>query len=168
MTQFSTTAEMAIAAGTAEKTPYRFARRMSRISVSAVREILKVTEQPEVISFAGGLPAPELFPVREIAAAHATVFAEAGAAAMQYSTTEGWRPLREWVARRMQRAGIRSEADRVLITTGSQQGIDLVARVFLDAGDTVLVENPCYLAALQAFSAFEASFVTVESDDFGL
>jgi 2-aminoadipate transaminase len=168
MTQFSTTAEMAVAADVVDQSPYRFARRMSKIRVSAVREILKVTEQPEVISFAGGLPAPELFPVREIAAAHAAVFAEEGAAALQYSTTEGWRPLRQWIARRLGSAGILSEADRVLVTTGSQQGIELVAKVFLDAGDTVLVENPCYLAALQAFSAFEASFVTVESDDYGM
>src|SRR5262249_38904366 len=104
---------------------YRFAHRMSRITGSDVREILKVTEQPDMISFAGGLPAPEFFPVAELARAHAEVFAEEGAAAMQYSTTEGWRPLRQWIAGRMQVQGISANADRVLITSGSQQGIDL-------------------------------------------
>src|SRR6185436_13863743 len=100
----------------------RFACRMSNVSASAVREILKVTERPDIISFAGGMPAPELFPVSEIARAHAQVFAEEGAAALQYSTTEGWRPLREWVAARYRERGVVADADRVLITTGSQQG----------------------------------------------
>jgi 2-aminoadipate transaminase len=147
---------------------YRFARRMSRMVVSEIREILKVTEQPEIISFAGGLPAPELFPVAAIAQAHAEVFAEEGPQAMQYSTTEGVRPLREWIARRVGQRGIRATADNVIVTTGSQQAIDLVAKIFLDPGDSVLVENPCYLAALQSFSGFEARFVTVESDDDGM
>lgn len=146
----------------------RFARRMSNMSVSAVREILKVTERPEIISFAGGLPAPELFPVAEIARAHAQVFEEEGRAALQYSTTEGWLPLREWIAARMRRRGIAAEAERVLITTGSQQGIDLVGKVFLEPGDTVVVENPSYVAALQAFSAYEATPIPVESDDEGM
>jgi 2-aminoadipate transaminase len=147
---------------------YRFARRVSRIGVSAVREILKVTEQPEIISFAGGLPAPELFPVDIIAQAHAEVFQQNGAAAMQYSTTEGWMPLRKWVAERMRRRGALADANRVLITTGSQQGIDLIAKAFLNSGDKVIVENPTYLAALQTFNAYEAEFVTIESDDDGM
>lgn len=146
----------------------RFARRMSNMGVSAVREILKVTERPEIISFAGGLPAPELFPIAEIARAHARVFEEEGPAALQYSTTEGWLPLREWIAARMRQRGVAAEADRVLITTGSQQGIDLVGKVLLERGDTVVVENPCYVAALQAFSAYEASPIPVESDDEGM
>ena len=150
-----------------EKT-YRFANRMSRMPVSAIREILKVTEHPEIISFAGGLPAPELFPVGAIAQAHADVFASEGAAALQYSTTEGWRPLREWIAHRMQKRGIDASADRVLITTGSQQGIDLVGKVFIERGDAVVVENPCYLAALQSFSAYEASFISIDGDDEGM
>ena len=150
-----------------EKT-YRFASRMSRMPVSAIREILKVTERPEIISFAGGLPAPELFPVAAIAQAHAEVFAGAGPAALQYGTTEGWRPLREWIARRMQKRGIAASADRVLITTGSQQGIDLVGKVFVERGDAVVVENPCYLAALQAFSGYETSFISIDSDDEGM
>jgi len=150
-----------------EKT-YRFASRMSRMPVSAIREILKVTERPEIISFAGGLPAPELFPVTAIAEAYADVFASEGPAALQYSTTEGWRPLREWISGRMQKRGIDASADRVLITTGSQQGIDLVAKVFIERGDAVVVENPCYLAALQSFSGYEASFISTDSDDEGM
>jgi len=152
----------------AEAESYRFARRMSHMAVSAVREILKVTEQPEIISFAGGMPAPELFPVAAIAQAHAEVFREEGPAALQYSTTEGWRPLREWIASRMRTQGIQTDASRVLITSGSQQGIDMVGKIFLDPGDVVLVENPCYLAALQSFSGHEASCVGVDSDDQGM
>ena len=148
---------------------YNFAKRMSRIGVSVVREILKVTERPEIISFAGGLPAPELFPIEAIAEGHAKVFRESGATALQYSTTEGWMPLREWIADGLKnRRGIQTTAEQILITSGSQQGIDLVAKIFLEPGDKVLVENPCYLAALQAFSAYEADFVAVESDDFGM
>ncbi|HTG17612.1 MAG TPA: PLP-dependent aminotransferase family protein [Blastocatellia bacterium] len=153
---------------TAKSASVRFARRMSNVRVSAVREILKVTERPEIISFAGGLPAPELFPVREIARAHAQVFDEDGPAALQYSTTEGWRPLREWIAARMRKRGIAADADRVLITTGSQQGIDLAGKVFLEPGDRIVVENPCYVAALQAFSAYEATPIPVDSDDDGM
>ena len=147
---------------------YRFASRMSRMKSSAVREILKVTERPDIISFAGGLPAPELFPVEVIARAHAEVFATEGAAALQYSTTEGWRPLREWIANRMNARGIETDPDRVLITSGSQQAIDLVGKVFLEPGDRVLVENPSYLAALQCFSGYEASLIGVDSDAAGL
>src|SRR6201995_1970046 len=120
---------------------YRFAHRMSRMVVSEVREILKVTEQPEIISFAGGLPAPELFPVAEIAEAHSQVFAEEGPQAMQYSTTEGVRPLREWITRRVAERGIQTSPERGLITTGSQQAIDIVAKVIIDPGDEGMGEN---------------------------
>ena len=147
---------------------YRFARRMRQMNVSAVREILKVSERPDVISFAGGMPAPELFPVSDVARAHAEVFANEGPESLQYSTTEGWRPLREWISNRMVQKGIASHADRVLITSGSQQGIDFAARIFLEPGDTVIVENPCYLAALQTFSSYEVSFIAVDSDDEGM
>ena len=154
---------------TKERVEYRFARRLAGMGASAIREILKVTEQPEVISFAGGLPAPELFPVEELARAHAEVFAEEGAQACQYSTTEGWWPLREWIAGRMRERGVREAAPkRVLITSGSQQGIDLVGKIFLEPGDTVVVENPCYLAALQVFRGYEARLVAVGSDDEGM
>src|SRR4029079_17175665 len=96
---------------------FRFARRMSRMPVSAIRELLKVTEHPEIISFAGGLPAPELFPVDAIAQAHAQVFAEEASGALQYSTTEGCRSLREWIASRMQTQGVATSTDNVMITT---------------------------------------------------
>ncbi|HYO55818.1 PLP-dependent aminotransferase family protein [Archangium sp.] len=144
------------------------ARRMSRMKASAVREILKVAERPDVLSFAGGLPAPELFPVEAIAQAHAEVFAEEGRAALQYSTTEGYGPLREWISSHLGERGLRVAVDQVLITNGSQQGIDLVAKVMLDPGDVVVVENPSYLAALQTFSGYEASYAVVGSDDDGM
>jgi 2-aminoadipate transaminase len=147
---------------------YNLALRMSRMGVSAVREILKVTERPEIVSFAGGLPAPETFPVEALARALAEVLANDSAAALQYSTTEGYRPLREWIAARMRCRGIDAAADRVLITSGSQQGIDLVSRIFLDVGNAVVVENPCYLAALQTFSGFQARLIAVGSDDQGM
>lgn len=146
----------------------RLARRMARVPPSAVREILKVVEQPDVLSFAGGLPAPELFPVEAFAEAHAEVLAKDGRAALQYSTTEGFAPLREWVVARLARRGIRASVDQVLITHGSQQGIDLVARVLIDAGDVVAVESPSYLAAIQAFAGCEAVFASVASDEDGM
>jgi 2-aminoadipate transaminase len=147
----------------------RYARRMSRIQPSAIREILKVTERPDVLSFAGGLPAPEAFPVEELARAHAEVLSgEGAAAALQYATTEGFLPLRAWIADRMAERGMSVSAEQVLITSGSQQGIDLTAKILLDAGDMVVVENPSYLAALQAFQAYEARFAVVGSDDQGM
>jgi 2-aminoadipate transaminase len=146
----------------------RLARRMSQMSPSAVREILKVAERPDVLSFAGGLPAPELFPVEAIAQAHADVLAESGREALQYSTTEGYRPLREWIARRLGTHGVRSSPDQLLVTSGSQQGIDLVARALLEPNDTVVVENPTYLAALQAFASHGARPVSVPSDEHGM
>lgn len=146
----------------------RLARRMDSLRPSAVREILKVAERPDVLSFAGGLPAPELFPIAAIAEAHTAVLARDGRAALQYGTTEGFGPLREWVAARLRQRGMRVGADQVLITNGSQQGIDLVARVLLNAGDEVAVEDPSYLAALQSFTGCEARFLTVPSDDDGM
>ncbi|HYY97272.1 MAG TPA: PLP-dependent aminotransferase family protein [Pyrinomonadaceae bacterium] len=154
---------------TKERVKYEFARRLAGMGASAIREILKVTERPDVISFAGGLPAPEVFPVEELARAHAEVFAEEGAQACQYSTTEGFGPLREWIAGRMRARGVaRADAARVLVTSGSQQGIDLVGKIFLEPGDPVVVENPCYLAALQVFRGYEAELVAVGSDDEGM
>ncbi len=146
----------------------RFARRMEGMKPSAVREILKVADRPDILSFAGGLPAPELFPVAEIAAAHAKVLATDGAASLQYSVTEGYGPLREWIATRLRGRGIATNRDQVLVTTGSQQGIDLVAKILLDPGDVVVVENPSYLAALQVFAGAEAEIDVVGSDDDGM
>jgi 2-aminoadipate transaminase len=144
------------------------ARRARSVAPSAVREILKVAERPDVLSFAGGLPAPELFPVEAIAAAHAHVLSSSGPAALQYSTTEGFGPLREWIAARFTAHGAKTAADELLITSGSQQGIDLVSRVLLDPGSIVVTENPSYLAALQVFASAEARVVTVGSDAQGM
>ena len=152
----------------ADVPPIRLARRMASMPPSAVREILKVAEQPDVLSFAGGLPAPELFPIEPIAAAYAETLTDEGRAALQYSTTEGFGPLREWVCARLATRGISVAVDQVLITNGSQQGIDLAARVLLDPGDLVAVENPSYLAALQTFAGCEASFMVIDSDDSGM
>jgi 2-aminoadipate transaminase len=146
----------------------QLAQRTRGVMPSAVREILKVAEQPDVLSFAGGLPAPELFPVKAIADAHARVLARAGPAALQYSTTEGFGPLREWVAEGYRRRGVSVTADEVLITNGSQQGIDLVTRVLVDPGAVVVTENPTYLAALQVFQAAQATVVAVDSDREGM
>lgn len=150
------------------KDPIRLARRMSRMPPSAVREILKVAEQPDVLSFAGGLPAPELFPVEAISAAYQKVLEREGRAALQYSTTEGFGPLCEWIAARLRNKGMRVSSDQILITNGSQQGIDIVARVLLDPGDVVAVESPTYLAAIQTFEGCEVTFAPVASDDHGM
>jgi 2-aminoadipate transaminase len=147
---------------------FSLSTRMSRMTTSAVREILKVAERPDILSFAGGLPAPELFPIDAVSRAHSEVFAREGQAALQYSTTEGFLPLREWISARMGQRGLTVPPDQLLITNGSQQGIDLVGKVLLDRGDTVVVENPSYLAALQAFSGFEAKLAVVGSDDLGM
>jgi 2-aminoadipate transaminase len=133
-----------------------------------VREILKVAEQPDVLSFAGGLPAPELFPAEAIASAAEQVLRHEPGAALQYGITEGYGPLREWVAARLTASGVKTTPDEVMITHGSQQGIDLVARAFLDPGSRVIVEDPTYLAALQAFSLTEGVPLSVPSDEEGL
>jgi 2-aminoadipate transaminase len=146
----------------------RLSRRIQAIRPSAIREILKVTERPDVISFAGGLPAPEAFPIADIARAHAEVLATQGAAALQYGPTEGFAPLRDLIAQRAARRGLAVRREGVLITSGSQQGLDLVAKALLDPGDTVIVEEPTYLAALQTFSTYEANFAVVGSDEQGM
>ncbi|RKG83761.1 PLP-dependent aminotransferase family protein [Corallococcus sp. CA049B] len=147
---------------------YRLSQRMSRMKTSAVREILKIAERPDILSFAGGLPAPELFPVDVIAKAFEETFAREGRPALQYSTTEGFAPLREWIAGHLGRKGQHVHADQVLITSGSQQGLDLVGKILLDPGDLVVVEDPSYLAALQTFGGYEVEFATVRSDDAGM
>ncbi len=146
----------------------RFAKRMTVMQPSTIRELLKVIERPDIISFAGGLPAPELFPVAEIRAAADKALAEIGSSAMQYSTTEGIRRLREKIAMEMGRRGVACTAEDILVTTGSQQSLDLLGKIFLDPGDRILTENPTYLAAIQAFQCFEARFVPVPMDEDGL
>jgi 2-aminoadipate transaminase len=134
---------------------------------SAVRELLKLTELPDVISFAGGLPAPETFPVVRFAEAFNKVMADHGARALQYGTTEGYTPLREMIARHSTRYGINIELDNVLITSGSQQALDLIGKVFINPGDHILVERPTYLGALQAWNAYQAEYVSADIDDEG-
>ncbi|MCS0670141.1 PLP-dependent aminotransferase family protein [Cytobacillus firmus] len=147
---------------------HKFAERARFVTSSETREILKVTERPEVISFAGGLPAPELFPVDPLKDACNAVLNEEGAAALQYSTTEGYIPLREAICQRMKMAGIDSSFENVLITSGSQQAIDLTGRLFINEGDTIICESPTYLAAINVFKSYKAQFIEVAMDDDGM
>ena len=152
----------------AMSTQYTLSRRARGLTSSAIREILKVTERPEVISFAGGLPSPATFPVERMREATDRVLREAPQAALQYGPTEGLTPLREWIAARLSRDGVSIPASRVLVTTGSQQGLDLLGKVLIDEGSKVLVETPSYLGALQAFSLFEPQFASLPSDEHGI
>jgi 2-aminoadipate transaminase len=145
----------------------RFAQRTQRMGSSVIRELLKYTEKPDVISFAGGLPAPEVFPFAEVERAAEAVLKE-GKKALQYSATEGYLPLRELLVRHMSRYGIKVTPANVLVTSGSQQGLDLIGRLFVNPGDRVLTESPTYLGALQAWSAYQADYLTVPVDDDGL
>jgi 2-aminoadipate transaminase len=145
-----------------------FADRMFTVQKSFIREILKVTEDPSIISFAGGLPNPRSFPVDEVSAAAVKVLKEDGTSALQYSTTEGYLPLREYIAGRYARYGIKADAREILITTGSQQGLDLIGKIFLNKGDTVAVERPTYLAAIQSFGMYEPNFVDIPLLDDGI
>ena len=136
---------------------------MGNIKKSFIREILKATADPEVISFAGGLPSPASFPVDEIDKAAHKVLSEDGRNALQYSTTEGYLPLRQYICERyMKRQGINIDADEILITNGSQQGLDLISKVFIDKGDDIIIERPGYLGAIQALSVFEPRFHAVD------
>jgi 2-aminoadipate transaminase len=149
--------------------PARLARRTERLKPSTIREMLKVTQNPAVISFGGGLPAAELFPVADVSAAQDRVMSTRGAAALQYSVTDGIGEMRAWVAARLRsQRGLDVGADDVVITGGSQQGLDLYGRVFLDAGDVVALENPSYLGAIQAFDAFEPRYLPVAADAHGI
>jgi 2-aminoadipate transaminase len=145
-----------------------FADRTERMHGSDIREILKVTAMPEVISLAGGLPAPEVFPIDEFRAAFDRVLCEQGKVALQYSASEGYRPLREFLAERLGRFGSRCSADNILITNGSQQALDLIGKIFLNPGDRVLIEKPSYLGAIQAFDSYQASYVIVPMDEDGM
>ncbi|MFT8316293.1 MAG: PLP-dependent aminotransferase family protein [Clostridium sp.] len=146
-----------------------FAERMNNVKKSFIREILKVTENPEVISFAGGLPNPLSFPVKEIQEASQKVLSENGNSVLQYSTTEGYLPLRQYIAERyFKRFGLKIDADEILITNGSQQGLDLIGKVLLNKNDNILIERPGYLGAIQAFSIFEPRFNSVPMNDDGV
>lgn len=136
---------------------------------STIREMLKVTQQPDVISFGGGLPAPELFPTDAIAECTREVMEIYGPQVLQYGLTAGIPEMRAWVAQRLgSQLGARFEPDDVLIVNGSQQGLDLLGKIFLDPGDQVLLENPSYLGAIQAFDAYQARYLSVETDEDGI
>jgi 2-aminoadipate transaminase len=143
------------------------AARAQRMNPSVIREILKVTERNDVISLAGGLPSPETFPVQAMREATERVLRESPREALQYAASEGHTPLRQWVASHMQGQGLKVAAEQVLITTGSQQGLDLVGKILIDTGSRVAVETPTYLGALQAFTPYEPEFVPVACDDAG-
>lgn len=146
----------------------RYAQRTKNLKSSAIRELLKITQKPEVISFAGGLPAPDVFPVDRFQEACRRVLEVNGHQALQYSATEGYEPLREMIARHIARYGIKAKTENVLITSGSQQALDLIGKLLINPGDRVLVEAPTYLGALQAFSVYGAEYISVESDQDGL
>ncbi|HEY9077381.1 MAG TPA: PLP-dependent aminotransferase family protein [Anaerolineaceae bacterium] len=147
---------------------HRFAQRTQRMKSSAIRELLKLTENPDVISFAGGLPAPEVFPLQEVLEATQKVLKENGARSLQYGSTEGYLPLREMIARNAASANMSITPDNILITSGSQQALDLLGKIFINHGDRVLVESPTYLGALQAWNTYGAEYVAVPSDDDGI
>lgn len=147
---------------------HRFAQRTQNMSSSAIRELLKLTEQPDIISFGGGMPAPEVFPIEEFSEACQKVLRDYGAQALQYGPTEGFRPLREMIARHTLRYGFEISPDNILITSGSQQALDLLGKILINRGDHILVESPTYLGALQAWNAYGAQYVTVPMDDHGM
>lgn len=147
---------------------YRYARRTKNMGSSAIRELLKLTQIPGLISFAGGLPAPDVFPVDEFKNACDVVLSEVGPQALQYGTTEGYLPLREMIARHSCRYGIKVEAENIQITTGSQQALDLLGKLLINPGDRILVEEPTYLGALQAWNAYEPDYLTVPIDEYGM
>ena len=152
-------------------TPWQLAERAHAMNPSAIREILKVTERPGILNFAGGLPSPETFPIEAMRAACASVLAERSVVAkpsLQYASSEGLPELRQWVADEMGKHGATVSPEQVLITTGSQQGLDLIAKVLLDKGCRLLVESPTYLGALQAFTPMQPVPENVASDDGGV
>ncbi|MFU8772064.1 MAG: PLP-dependent aminotransferase family protein [Anaerolineales bacterium] len=146
----------------------RYAQRTQRMGSSAIRELLKLTEKPNLISFAGGLPAPDVFPVEKFTEACQRVLRDKGASALQYGTTEGYLPLREMIVRHSLRYGIEINADNVMVTSGSQQALDLLGKILINPGDRILVESPTYLGALQAWNAYGAEYVAVPSDAHGM
>ncbi|MFP5394253.1 MAG: PLP-dependent aminotransferase family protein, partial [Gammaproteobacteria bacterium] len=147
---------------------WRFSERANEMKSSVIREILKVTQRPDIISFAGGLPSPATFPVEEMKAAFDKVLANNGKVALQYGPTDGYPPLREWIANFISTPDCRIAPEQILMVSGSQQALDLLGKVMIDEGSRVLVETPSYLGALQAFSVYRPEFKSVETDDHGL
>jgi 2-aminoadipate transaminase len=147
---------------------WHFSERAAQMQSSFIREILKVTQRPEIISFAGGLPSADTFPVAEMKTAFDKVLSESGKVALQYGPTDGFPPLREWIANSLSTDGCRIVPEQVLMTSGSQQALDLLGKVLIDEGSRVLVETPSYLGALQAFSVYRPEFASVDTDEHGL
>jgi 2-aminoadipate transaminase len=147
---------------------WQFAERAEQLQASFIREILKITQQPEIISFAGGLPSPLTFPVDEMKVAYDKVLTNNGKVALQYGPTDGYTPLRQWIADSLSTGGAKILPEQVLMTSGSQQALDLLGKVLIDEGSRVLVETPSYLGALQAFSVYLPEFKSVDTDDHGL
>ena len=146
----------------------RYALRTYAMKSSAIRELLKITQMPDVISFAGGMPAPEIFPVEEFKEACIRVLDEHGSEALQYGTTDGYLPLREMISRHTNQYGIKVTADNIMITNGSQQALDLLGKIFINPGDRILVESPTYLGALQAWDTYNTKYISVPSDSNGI
>ncbi|NLV88106.1 MAG: PLP-dependent aminotransferase family protein [Tissierellia bacterium] len=146
----------------------KYAKRMDNIKASEIRELLKLTQQPHIISFAGGMPAPESFPIEEFKKVNQEVLENNGALAMQYGPTEGYLPLREVIAKRMKKLQVDATAENVLVTSGSQQGLDFAAKIFINPGDIIVCESPTYLGAINAFKAYEPKFIEVSTDDHGM
>lgn len=145
-----------------------FSNRIKDVKASEIREILKLASRNDIISFAGGLPAPELFPVKEMEEVSRFVLETMGKEALQYSPTEGYEPLRDHIADRMRPIGINAGKEEILITSGSQQGLDFSGKIFLNPGDVVLCESPSYLGAINAFKAYEGQFREIETDEYGM
>ena len=147
---------------------WQFSERAAQLQSSFIREILKITQRPDIISFAGGLPSPATFPVERMKAAYDKVLSEAGKVALQYGPTDGYAPLREWIANSLSTQGSTILPEQILMTSGSQQALDLLGKVLVDEGSRVLVETPSYLGALQAFSVYRPEFKSVDTDEHGL
>jgi 2-aminoadipate transaminase len=147
---------------------WQFSERAHGLQSSFIREILKITQRPEIISFAGGLPSPATFPVERMKAAYDKVLSETGKVALQYGPTDGFAPLREWIANSLSTEGTKILPEQILMVSGSQQALDLIGKVLIDEGSRVLVETPSYLGALQAFSVYGPEFASVDTDDDGL
>ncbi|AWD32760.1 2-aminoadipate transaminase [Candidatus Kinetoplastibacterium sorsogonicusi] len=147
---------------------YTISERAKNLTSSAIREILKVTEKQEIISFAGGLPSPHGFPVDELKYAFNKVLSEEGKIALQYGTTEGYSKLREWIVNHFNNSGSNISIDNVMIVSGSQQALDLLGKTLIDENSDILVESPTYLGALQSLSLYNPNFITIETDEGGL
>lgn len=146
----------------------RFAQRTQLMKGSAIRELLKFVEDPEVISFAGGMPAPDAFPIKEFTDACNRVLKTQSSQALQYGSTDGYLPLREMIAQQSKRYGIEVTPENILITSGSQQALDLLGKIFINPGDHIVVENPTYVGALQALNAYGAEYIPIPTDEEGM